>query len=339
MTKDRFTGSLLGIAVGDALGMPYETMSPEEIAACSVDLSQFQDAGVNPHPFPDAKGQLPGSWTDDTQLTLVMADSLIANSGDLVMADVARRHVEALRHPVGWGGSTRKSCERLALGYSWEHSGEPNGGGNGVMMKIAPVGLREALAFKRPLKEFLRQCIRIGRMTHGVTPAVVAGCVHAVAVMRLVQNQEIDSFAGDDFLEFLKYVAICAEELLPVHPVTISGIISNLESDYFSGVLARQNAAQIGKHFGSGTKVAFTAWNSFGIVYSCFLRYPHSFNGIYETIAAGGDTDSNASMLGALLGALNGKKIVPEHLCAGLRDCSKIEATAADLFSVCSVLT
>lgn len=49
-----------------------------------------------------------------------------------------------------------------------------------------------------------------------------------------------------------------------------------------------------------------------------FLRKPHSIEALYDVISAGGDTDTNGSMVGALLGALNGPNIFPDHLIEGL---------------------
>ncbi|MBI2633667.1 MAG: ADP-ribosylglycohydrolase family protein [Parcubacteria group bacterium] len=88
-------------------------------------------------------GREKGTWTDDTQLSLVVAESLIANKG-IDIDDIAKRHIAALQEgDLGWGGSTRDAIKKLISGVHWSESGIPDkpnrGMGNGVVMKIAPL--------------------------------------------------------------------------------------------------------------------------------------------------------------------------------------------------------
>ena len=80
--------------------------------------------------------------------------------------------------------------------------------------------------------------------------------------------------------------------------------------------------------FGEGTSYVY---NSLPFSYAFFLRNPHSIETLYEVGNAGGDTDtnaSNASIVGGLLGALNGASIFPQHLIDGLWQKDRILATA-----------
>src|SRR3989338_6949798 len=101
--RDRVTGMFLGIAIGDALGMPVEIMSAETIAAKYGRVTDY----LEPKGHKWFDGKPAGTTTDDTQLTLVVAESLIANKG-LNMGDLAYRHIQSWQTEGdrGFGKST-----------------------------------------------------------------------------------------------------------------------------------------------------------------------------------------------------------------------------------------
>ena len=69
-------------------------------------------------------------------------------------------------------------------------------------------------------------------------------------------------------------------------------------------------------------------FNSLPFSYSIFLKDPTNIEILYQTINAGGDTDTNGAIVGALLGAYNGTKIIPDHLLNGLWNRQEVEDTA-----------
>lgn len=136
--RDRAVGTLLGLAIGDAVGTTLESMARDTYAP----LTEMVGGG----PF----GLTPGQWTDDTAMALALADSL-ANSGDLDEQDLLARFSDWWRngsysctgHCFDIGGTTA-----LAIGR-WErtkadHCGsvEPSSAGNGSLMRLAPVAVR-----------------------------------------------------------------------------------------------------------------------------------------------------------------------------------------------------
>lgn len=54
------------------------------------------------------------------------------------------------------------------------------------------------------------------------------------------------------------------------------------------------------------------------------MRNPNSIESLYDCVSAGGDTDTNGSMLASLLGALHGQSIFPKHLVDGLKNKDEI---------------
>jgi ADP-ribosylglycohydrolase len=79
---------LYGLAIGDALGMPTQLMSYDEVVACLGVLDGFREP-ADDHRI--AAGRPAGSITDDTEQALLVADVLLADSGHIDSEDLARR--------------------------------------------------------------------------------------------------------------------------------------------------------------------------------------------------------------------------------------------------------
>src|SRR5215211_1602510 len=138
---DRYRGCLLGLACGDALGGPIEFETRAAIRErFPGGLRDFIGGGW--------LHLIPGEITDDTQMTLALAESL-ACSGPLDMDDVAARFLSWFRsEPEDIGNTTRSALSYLANGVPWEEAGErvisesPSAAGNAAVMRCAPVALR-----------------------------------------------------------------------------------------------------------------------------------------------------------------------------------------------------
>lgn len=116
--RDRFRGALLWGAVGDALGRATEGRSWEEIRA------RYGPDGIKDYrPWRGWSGGPKGTITDDTQLTMVVAEALIAARGGFDPADVSRRLIEWLPIGRGKGKATTASVTALANGVPWHRSG------------------------------------------------------------------------------------------------------------------------------------------------------------------------------------------------------------------------
>ncbi|MDQ3023642.1 MAG: ADP-ribosylglycohydrolase family protein, partial [bacterium] len=112
---DQFRGCLLGLACGDALGAPLEFLSAAEVAAKHGTVTEMLGGGW--------LNLRPGQVTDDTQMTLCVAESYIENGG-FAPQDIADRFVEWYRTgPVDIGNLTRTACENLQYGYNFERAG------------------------------------------------------------------------------------------------------------------------------------------------------------------------------------------------------------------------
>lgn len=130
--KHRFKGAVLGLAIGDALGMPVEGLSSGEIEANFGVIDDF---------IPSPDGSKAGEWTDDTQEMLILSESII-NSVYLDPHDLSRRLVSAMNNGklIKAGPTTRKAIYNLQMGGTWVNSGV-DADTCGAAMRVAPIGL------------------------------------------------------------------------------------------------------------------------------------------------------------------------------------------------------
>jgi ADP-ribosylglycohydrolase len=327
---ERIAGCFYGLAVGDARGLPFETLKPEQIAA-------VLDEGTRPFYPLSSNSYLrdtacePGQVSDDLHLSLAVMKALVEGvqqDGSISMDVLGTYHVDVLtRGAIGWGPSTRTAVEAFANGTPWHEAGQVNaapdkGLGNGIPMKIAAIGLYAALVDLK--QETFDQIIcNIARMSHPKSMAVSAGIAHAEAI-RYCLSVNPDEFSRDEFIQTVIRASKRGEQFF--HN-TKSGddITARLAEcrnwEHYSELKIRES-------FGSG---ACYVYHSLPFSYMFFLQNPHSFDTVEKTIRAGGDTDSNAALVGALIGALHGTRIVPQAMQAGLRGTADLQSTL-DIF-------
>ena len=145
--RDRALGALLGLAIGDALGMPTQLQSRQQIVdAYGPLLPGFEPA---PAGHPIAAGMAAGQVTDDTEQAVILAQVLIHGGGLVDPQELAARLVawEADMRARGsldlLGPSTRRALADLLAGGDIETTGR-NGDTNGAAMRITPVGIATA---------------------------------------------------------------------------------------------------------------------------------------------------------------------------------------------------
>jgi len=130
--RDRFRGTLLGVAIGDALGRPVEGSSRERVQARFGVLRDFL-------PWRGWSGGPQGTITDDTQMAMCLAASMVANDG-LAPEDLAARFADWVEYGRGKGHTCTEACLNLQAGMAWWEAGVVSAG-NGAAMRSAPIGL------------------------------------------------------------------------------------------------------------------------------------------------------------------------------------------------------
>ncbi|MGH2596653.1 MAG: ADP-ribosylglycohydrolase family protein [Actinomycetota bacterium] len=292
--RDRAIGSVLGLALGDAFGAPFE----------------FRRAAQIPDPVPafelEWRHMLPGTTTDDTAMARNLVRSLVER-GTLDTRDVQARHIAWLgTRPPDVENLTRIVLSRALEGVEdaarefVEQRGPEVSAGNGSVMYCAPLGV----AYARRPDELLELAPALSALTHWDERCRTACLAVTLAVAGLVRGEPGDRAVvdavravaereGGEELEYL------VEEVGRARPVDGPDMGFAL----FTAGLALRVAAE-----GRGFEES--------------LRY---------VVSLGGDTDTNAAVAGALLGALHGRAGFPVAWLERLRDRDAIVGEARAL--------
>lgn len=178
---DRACGALIGMAIGDALGMPSQTLTRADIVRHYGKITDFV-APIKDHPV--SHGLTAAQVTDDTEQTLLLASRLINGNGVLderlwaedLLAWEADVGVRGLRDLLG--PSSKAALQAMLDGASPEVSGR-EGTTNGASMRIAPVGILTPSAV---LFELIDQVELACRLTHNTGEAIAAASAVATVV-------------------------------------------------------------------------------------------------------------------------------------------------------------
>ncbi len=305
---ERARGCLLGVAIGDAMGMPVETMKHEEI------LAQTGGEGIIDFTDPIVRkdwivGQKAGNTTDDWQLTRAVGNSLVRTGKTFNQRDCAQEHVRELAQSrFGWGGTTQTAIEAIRDGIrvigrdALPPAPQGKGCGNGIVMKVAPLAICNAL-LGGTTADLWRDVRSLGEITHPDIRASIAA--YAVAfILRDIMTAD-DIFDRGDGMVALSLALDHVRDIEEGEEVS-----DHLVSAWLERVFAGYESAEsLRKSVGSGFSASETAAFALGT----FLRYPNDFRtGVLEAVNAGGDTDTNASVVGALIGANCGTWVIPE---------------------------
>ena len=289
-SRTRFDGLLLGTAVGDALGLPAENLSPDTI--------HRRWKGDWKMRFLPGRGMI----SDDTEHTLMVAQALISCPDDATTFQ--RTFARKLRWwfagmPGGVGLATAKACLKLWLGFPPGKCAVPSGG-SGPAMRSAIIG---AFFAENPQKrsEFV---LASSRLTHKGWQAEAAALAIAEAAASVVAGPS----APDPSQVLPALGGLCNErEWLQ----RVSQIESALErndsvSDFVRALGLEKGVSGYSLHV---VPVALYAW----------LRHSGDFrSALVAALSCGGDTDTVGAILGALCGASCGAKNIPQEWIDGL---------------------
>jgi len=303
--SSRFQGCLLGLAIGDALGMPFEFLSPEQI-----DWRLQGDFDFHPAHSAVSGNLRTGQWTDDTKMALCIVDSLL-ECGRVDGAHIASKFLEWYRGGDlrGIGGTTADACGHLDRGAPWTESGKRGemAAGNGAAMRIAPVGLWHA----RGVEGLMQHVETATISTHNNAEAVRGAAAVAFAVARAAAG-ELDP--ASLVRETCEFIGPCrtAEKLREAQAL-------RSERTDWRSALAR---------LGTGGYVVDTV----GSAFFCLLTWPDNYaRGVEAAVRAGGDTDTTGAVAGALIGANVGLPGIPERWLERVEDGPRIAELARRL--------
>ena len=315
-TADQCAAALIGCAVGDALGAWIEGWSRAAIAEQTDLLSHYR-------PF----RQYPaGQYTDDTQLTIATAKSLV-RKGAVDGEDIANEIAQLWRNEtiIGAGPVAKRAVSRFLEGVDWREAAATDDlPFNGAAMRISPLGLWHA----RDNYDALREGVRIASIvTHGHPAGIDAAVVIAKAVALAARGGPVAPGP------FLTELGSCAETE-PLKSV-LPKLEQWLQFDETMALQAIVDATQQKPVEGFGINV-MAASTTLGALY-CFLKSPHDYSATIErALRIGGDVDTIAAIAGAISGARLGMAAIPTHLRKTLVDGDEIEALGRELHRVIS---
>ena len=300
--KDKIRGLFLGVGIGDAFGMPFESR-PYEVVKNIKKRENYRSG----------RWKKRGSTTDDCQLTLATANAIL-ETPSIDMDRIAEHHVKAYNDTVsGWGSTTREAVKKISEGVHWSQSGDFNGAenrglGNGIPMKAAPLAAYFALTSDYYI--FNKICVDFTAMTHQTSIAVSSCFAHIAAIVECL-GQSQTSFNTKDFL---RKVIRASEMGRSYFPNTLKDDLTDrlktLLPLYETPKLLYDDEYLVTSYGGGSCYV----YNSLPFAYAFFIRGPFTIQSMVDVAYCGGDADTNASFVGGLLGALCGEQIFPDHL-------------------------
>jgi len=311
--KKKFLGCLLGVGVGDALGQPIEGYSRTYLKINNIDVSKLYH----------------GRYTDDTQLTLAIAESLIRGKG--YNSDIlSKRFIEWLDEPpIGPGRGCLTAIFNLQKGIHWSESGSDSGA-NGCAMRVSPIGL----FYHNNIKMLINAASESSLITHRHWAAICSGIVVARAVAYLVNNDNLDI---DDFLKSTAE-SIKNPEYKEFHDNLLK-LRDFLELPYEEalmelGLIGVQPPFFHKSMIGIGIIHPYAMSTVLSALY-CFLKTPNNFKkSVLEAVYGGGDTDTVGAICGSFSGTWNGIDGIPEKWIKNLIDSKRIYSVGENLYAI-----
>jgi ADP-ribosylglycohydrolase len=302
---NRALGAFYGLALGDALGMPTQSLSRAEIQARFGDITRLEDAG--PHQ-PIAANMPRGSITDDTEQAILVGQLLIDGRGNIEPSVLAQRLIEweAVMQAKGsqdlLGPSTKRAIEMILAGHSPEEAGR-YGTTNGAAMRITPVGIAADVADTR---RFIAAVVQACQVTHNTTLGISSAAAVAAVVSAGINGMDLG-----EALNLGQHIALQAEE----HGHWVAGGRMASRISWARSISVERDKALLADLLYDviGTSVASqeSVVVSFALAQQVAIGEMNAFEAVCMAAGLGGDTDTIAAILGAMLGACLGLESWP----------------------------
>ena len=295
MHKDAIIGSILGTAIGDALGLPYEGVSRDRAKRMFGPATKFR--------FFIGKGMV----SDDTEHTCMVAQSLIEShiSNDTFDVEIfSKRLAWRIRWwlvalPAGVGKATAKSGIRLWLGFKPDRAGVFSAG-NGPAMRSAILG-----ATIEDQCTLLQLVKRSACLTHSDPKATIGAIVIAFAAREARQCQKLDR--ADWLSRVEEHIGVGGGELV------------SLLKKCGASVGREESTRQFAEQLGLAKGISGYTYHTVPTAIHAWLSHPNDLRqAICSIIECGGDADTTAAIVGGIVGAGVGSDGIPNDLLEGI---------------------
>ncbi|MFB2737742.1 ADP-ribosylglycohydrolase family protein [Umezakia ovalisporum] len=286
LTATKTLSGLMGLCVGDALGVPVEFTSRAERMKSPVTTMLGYGTWNQP----------PGTWSDDSSLTFCLAESLCRGySLDAIANSFWRWYKEAYWTPRGSlfdiGQTTHEAIMRLKQGILPQHAGGKveNSNGNGSLMRILPM----AYCYQNlTLPELIVRVHDVSAITHAHMRSQMACGIYITIALALLKGANLETA----YLEALEKIQslYCQREHI-------------LEKPHFRRILSGEIANIPIEEINSGGYVIDTLESSLW----CLLNTSSYPEAVLKAVNLGGDTDTTAAVTGGLAGIYYGVENIP----------------------------
>lgn len=285
--QDQFLGGLLGLAIGDALGMPVAGWTAERIRDRFGAIDGYRQRTLD-----DGTVVQAGEFTDESETALCVVESLTTNRGIVDPENIGLRMIYLARGDSRhWlGAATRDALDRADETAVFQVPLNEDGPVTAdVVARAVPIGLLHAVGEFDPAA-FRADVERVVRITHGSPAAIAAATAIAYAVYLAATGETEPSAWADQIAAFLGHGEL-VEHLTTAHS-GVASLVNEAQEPSVSDIIAGA--------------IALAATS-------------HSFEeAVFGAANAGGPADTLGALTGAIKGAQVGVSGIPQALIDGL---------------------
>lgn len=288
--ENKVKAGIMGVCIGDALGVPVEFKTREDLKRNPV-TQMLEYMSWN---------QPKGTWSDDSSLTLCLAEELtkgydLEKIGQSFVKWNKYGHWTAHGRLFDIGGTTRHSIARLIKGESARFSGNifEEDNGNGSLMRILPLAFY--LEKEDDIQKIYLMVKEVSSITHGHFRSVFACFIYIVFAIQLIRGKnkkEAYSYVQNVTLEYAVKQCFNPKEIELFNRVLINDISTCSEDEIKSGGYVLHS-------------LEASLW--------CFLNSESYSEAVLKAVNLGEDTDTTGAITGGLAGIYYGFENIPQE--------------------------
>ncbi|KAF8251777.1 ADP-ribosylglycohydrolase-like protein [Wilcoxina mikolae CBS 423.85] len=325
---DKLRGTIIGSALGDAIGIYTEFLSAEQ----SLSSYPHPITLLPPTPFRGDTHRdkfTPGSWTDDTDHSLLLLLSYLHHNGVLSPLDFAARlkswcsqGLRVLdRLPLGLGRTVKTVVDNpvfladptQAAKRNWINSRCENAA-NGSLMRTHVLGV---ITLSMTKEEAFGIAMEVGQVTHFDPRCVVACCIVTAVLRGMLRGEVVGEKDVDEIVEDA-YTWVCEREWGEETKIPV------LDRGEFEKYVYATEIKELQLDDARTMGYVYKALGAALLLLRRAMRAPSSDTGVFkrliqELVMAGGDADTNACVAGALVGCWVGFTALPTEWREGIQ--------------------
>lgn len=306
--ENRVKAGIMGVCIGDALGVPVEFKKREDLKRSPV-TKMLEYMSWN---------QPKGTWSDDSSLTLCLAEEItkgydLEKIGQSFVKWNKYGHWTAHGRLFDIGGTTRHALARLIKGESAKFSGNifEEDNGNGSLMRILPIAFY--LENENDVQKLYLTVKEVSAITHGHFRSVFACFIYVIFAIQLLKGK-----SKREAYAYTQKIALDYAEKQGFNPIEI---------ELFGRILKNDISQYPEDEIKSGGYVLHSLEASLW----CFLNSESYSEAVLKAVNLGEDTDTTGAITGGIAGIYYGYENIPQEWVAELVRKDDIEALCEKL--------